>query len=405
MFDLEEVRKQFPMLKQTVHGRPLIYFDSAATALKPDSVIDAMVNFYKEQYGTVHRAVYQLAKQSSSLYEASRRKIEAFLNAEHPEEIVFTRGTTDAINLVARSLGDGYFEDGDEIIIPETEHHSNIVPWQMLAKRKNITLRPTAVDENGVVILAELAKNITAKTKLISLAHISNFTGSVQPIEKIYSLAKQNGILVFLDAAQSAPHLPLDVQALCVDFLAFSGHKAFGPTGIGVLYGKKSLLEMMPPVQGGGDMIEKVSWEETVYQRPPLKFEAGTPMISQVIGLGRAIDFIESLGRQKICAHEQSLLAHATRQMRELPEVKILGMAQEKGGIVSFIVNGCHPLDLATLLDLEGVALRSGHLCTQPAMRRFGIKEALRVSFAPYNTIQEIDSFISALKQSISQLS
>jgi cysteine desulfurase/selenocysteine lyase len=404
VFDLNEVRKQFPMLKQTVHGKPLIYFDSAATALKPDSVIDAMLCFYKEQYGTVHRAVYTLAKQSSSLYEASRRKIEAFLNAEHPEEIVFTRGTTDAINLVARSLGDGYFEEGDEIIIPETEHHSNIVPWQMLKGRKNIFLRPTAVDENGVVLLSELIKNITSKTKLISLAHISNFTGSVQPIEKIVTLAKQKGILVFLDAAQSVPHFPIDVQALDVDFLAFSGHKAFGPTGIGVLYGKKHLLEMMPPVQGGGDMIQKVSWEETQYQHPPLKFEAGTPMIAQVIGLGRAIDFIESLGRNEICAHSQTLVNYVTRQMLQIPEVKILGLAQEKGAIVSFIVNGCHPLDLATLLDLEGVALRSGHLCTQPAMRRFGIKEALRVSFAPYNTVQEIDTFISALKQSISRL-
>jgi cysteine desulfurase/selenocysteine lyase len=404
MFDIDEVRKQFPMLKQKVHGRPLIYFDSAATALKPDSVIDTMTQFYKEHYGTVHRAIYYFAKEASALYEASRRKIEAFLNAERPEEVVFTKGTTDAINLVARSLGDGFFQEGDEILIPESEHHSNIVPWQMLKARKKVVLHPLPIDDHGVIRIDELVKKITPKTKLISLAHISNFTGALQPIEKIIKIAKENNVLVFLDAAQSIPHLPIDVQSLKVDFLAFSGHKAFGPTGIGVLYAKKEHLEKMPPVQGGGDMIEKVTWETTTYQHPPLKFEAGTPMIAEVIGLGAAIDFIESLGRQEIASYEQKLLDYATLKLREIPELKILGEAKEKGAIISFIVDGCHPLDLGTLLDLEGIALRTGHLCTQPAMQRFQIREAMRVSFAPYNSIQEIDCFVTALKQSIHSL-
>lgn len=393
------------MLSTKVHGKSLIYFDSAATALKPICVIDAMTRFYREHYGTVHRAVYSLAKEASALYEASRRKAAAFLNANLPEEIVFTRGTTDAINLVAQSLGEGFFKEGDEILVPETEHHSNIVPWQMVAARKGLKLRSLPVDDQGRLLLESFSKAISPRTKLISLAHISNFTGVKQPVEEVVTIAKQAGLLVFLDAAQSAPHLPLDVQALDVDFLAFSGHKTFGPTGIGILYGKHELLEKMPPVQGGGDMIEKVTWEGTSFQRPPLRFEAGTPMIAEAIGLGAALDFIESLGREQIASYEQQLLDYATQKLREMPEVRLFGDSQEKGAIISFTVKGCHPLDLGTMLDLEGIALRTGHLCTQPAMQRFGVKEALRVSFAPYNTTEEIDTFLEALKQSISSCS
>ncbi len=400
-----EIRREFPTLQEKVHGHPLVYLDSAATSLKPASVIEAIHSFYTHEYATVHRAIYHLAKEASEKYHTARRDIQAFLNARYSEEIVFTRGTTDAINLVARSLGDSSFEEGDEILLPETEHHSNIVPWQMLAERKGIRIVPLPVDDNGVIIVEEFVKRLSPRAKLLSLAHISNFTGALQPLEILVPLAKQKGVLVFLDAAQSAPHMPIDVQALDVDFLAFSGHKAFGPTGVGVLYGKRALLEKMPPIQGGGDMIEQVSWDRTTYQDTPLKFEAGTPMIAQVIGLGAAIRWIESKGRIEIAAYEEQLLAYATERMLAVPKVRIIGQAPRKGAIISFVIQGCHSLDVGTLLDLSGIAIRTGHLCTQPAMKRFGITTALRLSLAPYNTFEEIDFFTNELKKAISILS
>ncbi len=393
------------MLQKKIYGHPLIYLDSAATTLKPLVVIDTLSSFYKESYGTVHRGVYHLAKVATEQYHAARRKIQLFLNAQYVEEILFTKGTTDSINLVALSLGEGFFQAGDEIFLPESEHHSNIVPWQLLAARKGVKVVPLPVDDDGVLCLEEFQKRVSKKTKLISLAHISNFTGALQPIESLVACAKQFGIKVFLDAAQSVPHLPVDVRALDIDFLAFSGHKAFGPTGIGILYGKRELLEMMPPVQGGGDMIESLSWEETTFQKLPLKFEAGTPMIAQAIGLGAAIDFIEQAGREKIAAYEEELLHYATEKLLEIPELRIIGQAKKKGAIISFVVAGCHAYDLGTLLDLQGIALRTGQLCAQPAMKRFGVKEVLRASFAPYNTLEEIDLFIGALKQGIASLS
>jgi len=399
------LRSDFPMLQKKVYGHPLIYLDSAATALKPLVVIETLSSFYKESYGTVHRGVYHSAKEATEQYHAARRKIQIFLNTKYAEEILFTKGTTDGINLVALSLGEGFFQANDEIFIPETEHHSNIVPWQMLAARKGIKVVPLPVDDDGVLLLEEFQKRVSTKTRLISLAHISNFTGARQPIEALINCARQFGIKVFLDAAQSVPHLPIDVQALDIDFLAFSGHKAFGPTGIGVLYGKKELLEMMPPVQGGGDMIEQVSWEKTTFQKLPLKFEAGTPMIAQAIGLGAAIDYIEQSGREKIAAYEDMLLRYATERLLEIPQLRIIGQAKNKGPIISFVVSNCHPYDLGTLLDLQGIALRTGQLCVQPAMKRFGVKEVLRASFAPYNTKEEIDLFTSALKQNIASLS
>ncbi len=391
------------MLARQVYGKPLIYLDSAATSLKPRFVIDTMTKFYSEDYGTVHRAVYLLAKEASMRYEAARDRIARFLNARSSTEIIFTRGTTDAINLVARSLGES-FEVGDEILIPEVEHHSNIVPWQMLKSRKQIELRPIPVNDEGKICLTSLKEAITKKTKLITLAHISNFTGVRQPIEEIVKIAKEHEILVFLDAAQSAAHLPLDVQSLDVDFLAFSGHKLFGPTGIGILYGKESLLEKMAPLQGGSNMVEELSWENSRWQASPFKFEAGTPMIAEVFGLDAAVHFIEALDWSERAHHEQRLAAHAASQLLTFNEVRIIGPEKPEGAIISFIVKGCHAFDLGTLLDLSGIALRTGHLCTQTGMRRFKIKEALRISFASYNTHQEIDTFIVALRQAINSL-
>lgn len=401
---VDEIRKRFPMLQVLVHGHRIIYFDSAATAFKPQSVIDSMTDFYQSHYATVHRAIYSTAREATALYEGSREKIRQFLNAKSSEEILFTRGTTDAINLLALSLGDFLFEEGDEILLPETEHHSNIVPWQILAKKKNLLVRTIPVDEDGVILIEEFVRFLSKKTKLVSVAHVSNFTGALQPVEQLVKHTRQLGAVFVLDAAQSAPHLPIDVQALDIDFLAFSGHKLFGPTGVGILYGKKTWLEKMPPVQGGGDMIEKVSWDKVSFQEPPLKFEAGTPMIAEVIGLGAAVDFVESLGRAQIAHYEHKLLTSATAKLKTIAGLKIIGQASEKGAIISFVVEGCHSLDLGTLLDLDGIAIRTGHLCTQPAMKRFGIKEALRISFAPYNTLDEIDTFVEALKRTIRNL-
>ncbi len=403
-FDVLKVRSQFPMLDQNMHEKPLIYLDSAATAHKPISVIDAIRRFYAEEYGTVHRAVYDFASLATDRYNAVREQVKEFLNAASTDEIVFTKGTTDAINLVAASYGRACLHPGDEIIISETEHHSNIVPWHMVCRERNLYLKTIPVDDKGRLVLEDYEKLLTSRTKLVSLAHISNSTGTVNPIEHIIAMAHARGAKVLIDGAQSASHIPVDVQKLDADFFAFSGHKAYGPTGIGVLYGKKEILEQMPPYQGGSDMIEKVTLQSSSYQPSPLKFEAGTPMIAEVMGLGAALSFIESIGRDQICLWEDRLLHHATEKLKEIEELRIIGTADKKGAIITFTVKNLHPLDIGTLLDIRGIAVRTGHLCAQPTMQRFGVSGVVRVSFGVYNTFEEIDQFIDALKEVILSL-
>ncbi|MBM3207058.1 MAG: SufS family cysteine desulfurase [Chlamydiae bacterium] len=397
--DIAYLRSNFPMLNKRMHGRPLIYFDSAATTHKPKCVIDEMNNFYRNSYATVHRAVYELAAEATSLYETSRQKIQKFINAAHFEEVIFTKGTTESINLVASSFGRSFFNQGDEILICETEHHSNIVPWQLICAQTGAVIKVIPCNMDGEVDLDIISKMISDKSRIIAIAHIANTTGTVHPIKEITALAHEYGVKVLVDAAQSISHIKIDVQDLDVDFLAFSGHKAYGPTGIGILYGKKALLEVIPPYQGGGDMVDKVEFISTTYQKPPLKFEAGTPLIQQAIGLGNAIDFIESIGLDNIAAWENQLLSYATSRMKEVKGLKIIGNAKEKGAIVSFIIEGVHPLDLGTMLSLKGVAIRTGHLCAQPALKKFSVTSLARVSFGIYNTMEEIDNFIELLEE------
>ena len=392
------MRDQFPIF--SAHPE-LIYLDSAATAHKPKKVIDSLSRFYASEYATVHRAVYRPSLIATEKYHESRAAAARFLNAALPEEIVFTRGTTDALNLVALSYARAFLKPGDEILISEMEHHSNIVPWQMAAEHTGTALKWIKVDERGVL---QWKGCITPNTKIVALAHVSNVTGTVNPIREIAKAAHAAGAILVVDGAQAAASMPVDVQALDCDFYAFSGHKCYGPTGIGILYGKKQILEKMPPVQGGGDMIERVDLEKTTYQEPPLRFEAGTPLIGPAIALKAALDFIEEKGRPEIHAHGQQLLSQATQSLQQIPGLKIIGTAPEKGPILTFHVEGVHPLDLATLLDLQQIALRSGHLCAQPLLRAFGLGQAIRASFALYNTPEEIDRFSQALKKAVQQL-
>lgn len=402
--DFAKFRHDFPMLRKTVHGNPLIYFDTAATAQKPQSVIDAITNFYQNRYGTVHRAVYELAVCSSHEYQQSRQKVQKFLNAAKPEEIVFTRGTTESINLVAYSFGKAFVHPGDEILISEMEHHSNIVPWQILCEDRGAILKVIPMNDHGELLLDEYTKLLTPRTKLVAITHIANSIGTINPIKAIVKMAHDVGAKVLVDGAQSAPHLTIDVQDLDCDFFVFSGHKVYGPTGIGILYGKEKLLNEMPPYQGGGDMIEKVTFSKTTYNAVPLKFEAGTPSIAEVAGLGAALDYLNGIGLEKIQRWEHTLLEHATKLMLTIPEVRLIGTAKEKGALVSFVVEGCHPLDIGTLLDLKGIAVRTGHHCAQPTMDHFGVSATVRASFALYNTLEEIDRFAIALQQVISTL-
>lgn len=393
------------MLQKEMHGKPLIYLDSAATAHKPRSVIDTMQRFYSEQYATVHRSVYDFAGQATARYNDIRQRVKEFINAACVEEIIFTRGTTEAINLVAQSYGKMVLKPGDEVLISVMEHHSNIVPWQRICQEKGAHLRAIPINARGELDLDALETLLTERTKIVSIAHIANATGTLNPVEQITAHAHQRGAKVFIDGAQSVPHLTVDVQKIGADFYAFSGHKIYGPTGIGILYGKKALLEEMPPYQSGGDMINEVTIEETTYQQPPLKFEAGTPSIAEVMGLGAAIEFLNSVGREKIAAWEHGLLVHATQRMEEIEKLRIIGTAAQKGAIISFAIEGIHPLDIGTLLDIRGIAVRTGHLCAQPTLRHFGVSSLVRVSFGMYNTIEEIDLFLKALKESILNLS
>ena len=364
-------------------------------------MIDALAHFYAAEYATVHRAIYRPSLKATEKYHASRETARAFLNAARAEEIVFTRGTTDALNLVAKSFGKAILQPGDEILISEMEHHSNIVPWQMLAQETGALLRWIPMDLRGVL---QWQGAITPRTKIVSLAHVSNVTGTVNPLAEIAQAAKAQGAFLVVDGAQAAPHMPVDVQALGADFYAFSSHKCYGPTGVGVLYGRQELLERMPPLQGGGDMIEEVRLEKTTYQRPPLRFEAGTPIIGSAIAFKTALDFIEEMGRENIASHVDALLRRATGHLAQIPGLKILGTAPHKGPLLTFHVEGVHPLDIATLLDLKNIAIRSGHLCAQPVLRRFGIEAAARASFAIYNTLEEVDRFAEELNKIVANL-
>lgn len=396
-----ELRLDFPMLNAKMHGKSLIYLDTAATAQKPQCVIEAMTDFYQNHYGTVHRAIYELSSHATLRYEEIRNKVKTFLNAAHVEEIIFTRGTTESINIVARSFGKAFVSPGDEIIISEMEHHSNIVPWQMLCEERGAVLKIIPINEKAELQLDAYAKLLNKKTKLVSVAHIANSTGTINPVKTIIEMAHAVGAKVMIDGAQSAPHLAVDVQQLNADFYAFSGHKIYGPTGIGILYGKKALLDAMPPNYGGGDMIETVTFPKTTYNSLPLKFEAGTPLIAEVMGLGAAIDYINSIGIANIQMWENDLRDYATECITEIGGLRIIGTAAEKGAIISFVVDGVHPLDIGTMLDLRGIAVRTGHHCSQPTMRHFGIPATTRASFALYNTKEEIDFFINALKEII----
>lgn len=389
----EAIRDDFPIFK----AGNLIYLDSAATTHKPHCVIRALTDFYSKEYATVNRSVYQLAAEATERYSACRTLAQHFLGARLPEEIIFTRGTTEAINLVASSFGRAFIHEGDEIIISLSEHHSNIIPWQLLCKEKKINLKIIPVTDEGELILSEYEKLLSARTKLVSVAHIANATGLIHPIQEIIHLAHRKGAKVLIDGAQAASHMPVNVQELDADFYAFSGHKAFGPTGIGILYGKYDLLASMPPYQGGSDMIDEVGAQSSTFQLPPLRFEAGTPMIAAVMGLGAALSYIEELDRKEIAAYERELLLYATEKLDKIPGLKIIGHVKEKGAIISFILEGVHHLDLGVMLDLKGIAVRTGNHCAQPLMKRLQIQGTTRLSFAPYNTFAEIDLFVEEL--------
>lgn len=385
------MRDEFPIFKE--HPE-LIYLDSAATSHKPACVIDAIHNVYAKEYATVHRALYRASVKATEQYNETREVAARFLNASS-QEIIFTRGTTDALNLVAQSYGRTFLKAGDEILISEMEHHSNIVPWQMVAEQTGATLRWIEIDERGVLLWEN---TITEKTKLISLAHVSNVTGTINPIKEIAKAAKEVGAVLVVDGAQAAPHLKIDVQDLDCDFYAFSGHKCYGPTGVGVLYGKRELLEKMPPIQGGGDMIEEVYLEKTTYQPAPLRFEAGTPLIASVIALKAALEFVEQNREPDV------LLAYATKRLLTIEGLRIIGTAPQKAPIITFDIEGVHPLDLATFLDMKNIAIRSGHLCAQPLLRKFGLTAAARCSFGIYNTLQDVDYFVDTLVQVLKTL-
>lgn len=396
-------RHDFPILYQNVHGKPLIYLDNAATTQKPLRVISAIQNYYTEDNANVHRGVYDLSVRATKAFEGARQKVQHFLNAKEDKEIIFTSGTTEAINLVAQTFGRKYVHKGDEIIVSEMEHHSNIVPWQILCQEKGAKLRVIPIDDSGELMLDEYRKLFNEKTKLVAITHVSNALGTVNPIREIVAEAHDQGIPVLVDGAQGAPHFQVDVQKLGCDFYALSGHKMYGPTGIGVLYGQKSWLERMPPYQAGGDMILSVSFEETTYNELPYKFEAGTQNIAGVIGLGAAIDYLEEANLDAIEEHERELISYATDKLSAISGLRIIGTAKDKTGSISFVMDSAHPHDIGTILDQEGIAIRTGHHCAQPVMKRFKIPATARVSFALYNTKEEIDTLVSAL-QSVNEV-
>ncbi len=398
-FDVQKIREDFPILKTLIHGKPLIYFDNAATTQKPQVVIDKLVEYYSSMNSNIHRAVHHLSEISTKAFEDARSRVKDFLNAKSEKEIIFTRGTTESINLVAYSFARKILNPGDEILITGMEHHSNIVPWQLICEERNAKLKIIPIDDNGELILDNLENLITEKTKLVSVVYISNSLGTVNPVEKIIEIAHSKNVPVLLDCAQTVSHVKVDVQKLDCDFLAFSGHKIYGPTGIGVLYGKEKYLEEMPPFFGGGDMISKVTFEKTTYNQLPYKFEAGTSNIADAISLGTALDYVNSIGLDSIHRYEDELLNYATEAVKDIPGLKIIGTAAKKCSVLSFVFDNIHPHDIGTFLDFEGIAVRTGHHCTQPVMDRYCIPATTRASFAFYNTKEEIDAFIKALKK------
>lgn len=398
-YDITAIRADFPILSRTVYNKPLIYLDNAATVQKPRAVIEAMTRLYYEANANVHRGVHYLSQQATDLHEGARQRIQQFINAPSPEEIIFTRGTTESINLVAHSFAEAFMQAGDEVILSTMEHHANIVPWQLEAQRRGIVLRPCPINEDGQLDLQAFEALLSPRTRLVSLCHVSNVLGTVNPVVEIIQKAHQHGAAVLIDGAQSVPHFKVDVQALDADFYVFSGHKMYGPTGIGVLYGKRQYLDQMPPYQGGGAMIGRVSFEQTTWERLPYKFEAGTPDYVAAHGLACAIDYIEGIGLEHIQRHEQHLLHVLTTALQDIPDLRLYGTAPHKDAVVSFTVGHIHPLDLGTLLDRLGIAIRTGHHCAQPLMQHYGVESMLRASLALYNTEEEVMDFVAGLKR------
>jgi cysteine desulfurase/selenocysteine lyase len=404
MLDIEKIRKEFPVLDQQIHGRPLVYLDNAASSQKPLRVVRALEKYYTHDHANVHRGVHTLSQRATDQFEAVRRKAQAFVNAEHEHEIIFTRGVTEAINLVASSFGKAFIEEGDEVLVSELEHHSNIVPWQFMCDEWGAELKVIPVDDKGELIMDRFDELLSGQTRIVAVNHVSNTLGTVNPIEEIIAKAHKVGAAVLIDGAQSAPHIKIDMQELDADFYCVSSHKMYGPTGIGFLYGKEQWLNDMPPYHGGGEMIETVSFKGTTFNRLPFKFEAGTPNIADTIAFGEAMDFMHETGIEEIAHWETELHNYAVDKMMEIPGIQFIGTAEEKAGVISFNVEGIHPYDIGTILDQQGIAVRTGHHCTQPLMERYGIPGTVRASFAVYNTKAEVDLFIEALKKAVSML-
>jgi cysteine desulfurase/selenocysteine lyase len=398
-YDVQRIRADFPILSEKIHGKPLVYLDNAATSQKPKSVIEAIQRYYEHENSNIHRGVHFLSERATEDYEKARSKVQTFLNAAHASEIIFVRGATEGINLVAQTYGRVNVRAGDEVLITAIEHHSNIVPWQALCEEKGARLRVAPINDRGEVLLEEFAKLLGPRTKLVALTHVSNALGTINPIGRMIELAHQQNIPVLVDGAQAVPHLRADVQALDCDFYVFSSHKVYGPTGTGVLYGKSALLEAMPPYQYGGDMISSVTFEKTIYNKVPYKFEAGTPHVAGVIGLGAALDYVTGLGIENVAAHEHELLEYVTAQVSAIPGVRLIGTAAQKAGVLSFLVEGVHAHDVGTILDQQGIAIRTGHHCAQPVMDRFNVPATARASFALYNTTEEVDALVEGIQK------
>ena len=403
MYDINKVREDFPILSRQIYGKPLVYFDNGATTQKPLCVLDAMRNEYLNVNANVHRGVHYLSQQATDLHEAARETVRKFINAPKVEEVIFTRGTTESLNLVVSSFGDRFLSEGDEVIVSVMEHHSNIVPWQLLAAKKGIAIKVIPMTDEGDVIMEEYEKLFNEKTRIVSITQVSNVLGTINPVKEMIRIAHEHEVPVMVDGAQSSPHMKIDVQDLDCDFFAFSGHKIYGPTGIGVLYGKEKWLDEMPPYQGGGEMIESVSFEKTTFEKLPFKFEAGTPDYVATHGLATALNYVTELGLDNIFAHEQELTRYAMEQMKEIPGMRIFGTSQHKDAVISFLVGDIHHLDMGTLLDRLGIAVRTGHHCAEPLMHRLGISGTVRASFALYNTKEEVDALIAGIKR-VSQM-
>jgi len=399
MYDIQQIRADFPILGRTVYGKPLVYLDNGATTQKPRAVVEAITNEYYNTNANVHRGVHFLSQQATELHEASRETVRRFINARSTSEIVFTRGTTESINLLAATFCQSQMQAGDEVIISTMEHHSNIVPWQLQAAQRGIVLRVIPMDDRGELLLDEYERLFSPKTKLVSIAHVSNVLGTINPVKEMIATAHAHGVPVLVDGAQSIPHMPVDVRELDADFYVFSGHKVYGPTGVGVLYGKEDWLDKLPPYQGGGEMIQHVSFEKTTFNELPFKFEAGTPDYIGTTGLARALDYVSALGMDTIAAYEHELTEYATRRLKEIPGMRIFGESEQKGSVISFLVGNIHHFDLGTLLDRLGIAVRTGHHCAQPLMTRLGIEGTVRASFGLYNTKEEVDTLVAGIER------